>query len=282
VIRRVLTLALTMACLSCMPPSWGANGLLHPVRRPLPPEPALDHRSVEFESGGLRLRGWFFPAEAPRREITVVYLHGVGDNRASGVWIAGQLVRRGFDVLAYDSRGQGASEGDACTYGVRERHDVSRALDAVGARKAVLVGVSLGAAVALQAAPDEPRVMAVVAVASFSDLESVARERAPFVASRSQVDEALARAEREGRFRVADASPVEAARRIRIPVLLVHGAKDTETSPEHSMRIEAALGGARQFLVVEGAGHGDALGKAWPAIEAWVIDRGRPTPAATR
>ncbi len=265
-----------------MPPSWGANSLLHPARRPLPPAPGLDHRAVEFESDGLRLRGWYFPAELPRRGITVVYLHGVGDNRASGTWIAERLVRGGFDVLAYDGRAQGISEGVACTYGAHERRDLSRALDAVGATRAVLVGVSLGAAVALQAAPDDSRIVAVVAVASFADLESVARERAPFVASRGQVDEAIAMAEREGRFRVAEASPVEAARRIRIPVLLVHGAKDTETGPHHSRRIEQALGGARQLLLVEGAGHEDALGKAWPEIERWLLGCGSPAPTSTR
>jgi uncharacterized protein len=254
-----------------MPPSWGANGLLHPGRRPLPAEPTLDHRAFEYESDGLRMRGWLFPAQAPRRGVTVVYLHGIGDNRASGTWIAERLVQRGFDVLAYDGRGHGASEGDTCTYGVREKHDLSRALDALGAQKVVLVGVSLGAAVALQAAPDDPRIDAVVAVSSFADLRSIADERAPFFASRGQISDALAIAEREGRFRVADASPLEAARRIRVPVLLVHGAKDAETVPQHSLRIHDALSGARRLILVEDAGHGDALGRAWTDVESWLV-----------
>jgi hypothetical protein len=55
-----------------MPPSWAANGLLHPGRRPLPADPALGHRAVEFGSDGLLLRGWLFPAAPPRRDVTVV------------------------------------------------------------------------------------------------------------------------------------------------------------------------------------------------------------------
>jgi hypothetical protein len=54
---RALALAPLLACLACMPPAWGSNALLHPARRPVQPAPVLDHRDVELESDGLRLRG---------------------------------------------------------------------------------------------------------------------------------------------------------------------------------------------------------------------------------
>jgi uncharacterized protein len=165
----------------------------------------------------------------------------------------------------------GESEGDVCTYGVLERHDLSRALDQVGARAAVLVGASLGAAVALQAAAEDPRVVGVVAAATFADLASVAHDRAPWFASSRQVREALRLVEVEGRFPVRYASALSAAERLRIPVLIVHGADDVETRPVHSGRVNAALSGPKQLLLVAGAGHGDALGKAWDAVEAWLL-----------
>jgi pimeloyl-ACP methyl ester carboxylesterase len=202
--------------------------------------------------------------------VTVVYLHGSADNRASGVWIAEQLVKRGFDVLAYDGRAHGASGGDACTYGFFERRDLRRALDVLGIHRAILVGVSLGGAVALQAAPEDPRIVGVVAAATFSDLEAIARDRAPFVASAGQIREAFALAEREAHFRVADVSPVKAAGRIHVPVLLVHGADDRETRPVHSERVFAALAGPRQLVLVKGASHDDALERAWTEVEAWI------------
>jgi len=258
-----------LAC-ACMPPSWGAGAVLHSARRPVGPPPALAHRDVGLDSDGVALRGWLFPAAGASRGVTVVYLHGSGDNRASGVWIAEQLVRRGFDVLAYDSRAHGNSGGDACTYGYYERHDLHRALDALGIRRAILLGVSLGGAVALQETPDDSRVAGVVAVASFSDLESIARDRAPFIASGGQVRQAFALAEQEAHFRVADVSPVKAAGRIQVPVLLVHGGEDHETRPVHSERVYAALAGPRRLLLVKGAGHNDALGRVWPDVEAWI------------
>jgi pimeloyl-ACP methyl ester carboxylesterase len=268
-VRRI-ALALALAAAGCMPPAWGAGALLHPGRTRVSVVPALPHRDFAVEGDGVVLRGWDFPARPPARGPPVVYLHGIGDNRASGLWIAERLVAEGHEVVVYDGRAHGDSTGDACTYGVRERRDLSRVLDALGIRRAVLVGVSLGAAVALQAAADDPRVVGVVSSATFSDLETVARERAPFLASEAQIREAFAIASAQGGFSVADASPLRAAPRIHVPVLLVHGTGDRKTSPAHSRRVFDALGDPRRLLLVQGAGHDDALGKAWPEVEEWI------------
>ena len=91
------------------------------------------------------------------RRGTLIYLHGVADNRASGAGVIERFRKRGFDVVAYDSRAHGESDGDACTYGFYEKQDLRRVLDSVGVGPIVLVGCSLGAAVALQLAADEPR-----------------------------------------------------------------------------------------------------------------------------
>jgi alpha-beta hydrolase superfamily lysophospholipase len=138
-----------------MPPSWGAAAILHPHRRHVIRTTSLPHRDVAFENDGVILRGWRFPAMTPNRGVTVVALHGIADNRESAVWIAEQLVPKGFDVLTYDSRANGESGGDACTYGFYEKRDLSRALDQLAIQRAILVGNSLGAAVALQAAVED-------------------------------------------------------------------------------------------------------------------------------
>ena len=177
---------------------------------------------------------------------------------------------KGFDVLAYDGRAHGDSTGNACTYGVLEKQDLRRTFAQLGVRRAILVGGSLGAAVALQAAPDDPRVIAVVAASTFSDLETIARDRAPVTMRDSQVREAFALVEKQAGFRVADASPVRAASRITAPVLVIHGAKDRETSPEHSRRVYAALAGPKTLRIVEGAGHNGPLLMIWPEVEAWI------------
>ena len=68
----------------CFPPSWGAAALLHPWRNPLKTSRPATAQDITINSDGVQLKGWFFRGPAPRRG-TVIYLHGIADNRASGV-----------------------------------------------------------------------------------------------------------------------------------------------------------------------------------------------------
>jgi pimeloyl-ACP methyl ester carboxylesterase len=256
-----------------VPPDWGAAAVVHPFRSPLTARPDLPFETVRFESAGAPLEGWLFQPGAAGPGVVVVYLHGISDNRQSGLGVAHRLLPRGYAVLAFDARAHGRSGGEACSYGYHERHDVSRALDALGGPRAVLLGHSLGAAVALQAAAVDPRIEAVVAVSTFSDLRSIVEERARwFLLPPRYVTSALARAGELGRFPPEEASPVLSAARVRVPVLLLHGAADAKTPPHHSQRVAAALGGPKRLVLLPGVGHDEILGRpeAWSEIDAFL------------
>jgi pimeloyl-ACP methyl ester carboxylesterase len=273
--RRALNLlaaaALAPVVAGCVSPSWGANLLLHPPRRAPNPHPGDKLEPVEQSmDAGVKLAGWRRRAEGPRRG-TIIYLHGLASNRDAGVGIAHRFAPRGFDVLAYDSRAHGASGGDACTYGFYEKQDLARVIAGLDPGPVVLFGVSMGAAIALQEAAGDPRVTAIVAVAPISDLRTAVYERAPFFASRGNIEDALHIAESEAHFRVDDVSPVAAAPRITAPVLLIHGAADHETPPAHSRRVLEALRAPKQMILVPGIGHNDPLGAdTWNQIAAWI------------
>jgi alpha-beta hydrolase superfamily lysophospholipase len=276
--RRVALLGASVLLLSVVSivasqlPAIGAGGLLHPWRRPVvgPPPPTCS--SATFAGDGVKLAGWRCATAEPRRG-TLVYLHGVADNRTSAAGIVERFGRRGFDVVAYDSRAHGDSEGEACTYGFFEKRDLHRVLDSVGAGPIVLIGTSLGAAVALQEVAGDPRVTAVVAAETFSDLRTVVTERAPFFFSDGVIRQAILLAEELGRFRIDDVSPAAAASRIKIPVLLIHGAEDADTAPEHSQRVLTALAGPKRLILVPDAFHNQSLGgHVWGEIESWIDD----------
>jgi pimeloyl-ACP methyl ester carboxylesterase len=150
----------------------------------------------------------------------------------------------------------------------------------VSASDAILFGSSLGAAVALQAAAIEPRVRGVIAQSTFSDLDAIAQDRRPWIATAAEVEGALALAEQRGRFRVAGVSPRTAATHLRMPVLLIHGDADTETRPEHSRRVFDALAGPKRLILVAGAGHNDVLARewVWVEIERWLARIGPASP----
>lgn len=266
-----VALLLILAAAFIEAPSIAAGGLLYPARVALyntTPPGCVDR---EFAGDGLTLRGWSCASIGERRG-SVVYLHGVADNRASAVGVIDRLTKRGFEVIAYDSRAHGQSDGTICTYGFYEKRDLARVVDTLAPGPVVLIGTSLGAAVAIQGAAERSRVNGVVAAESFSDLRTVATERAPRILVPPLIARAFRVAEQRGQFDVASVSPVDAAKSLRIPVLLIHGADDVETPPEHSKRIFAALRGPKQLLLVPRAGHAHSLNAptAWAAIDRWL------------
>jgi len=225
---------------------------------------------VTFTGEGVNLVGWHCRTDV-RRRGTLIYLHGIADNRSSGAGVITRFLETGFDVIAYDSRAHGESGGDACTYGFFEKDDLRRVIDDVGGGAIVVLGTSLGAAVALQQAGRDSRITAIVAAESFSDLRRVATERAPFFFTAGIIEQAFRLAEQQARFRVDAVSPVDAAAAITAPVLVIHGAADAETPPDHARRLFAALAGPKRLVLVPGAGHNESLrGAVWIEIEEWL------------
>ena len=251
-------------------PGIGAGALLHPSRRHVHGSPPAGCENAEFAGDSVVLRGWRCRGPAPRRG-TIVYLHGSADNRTSAAGVVPLFVPRGFDVVAYDSRAHGESGGEACTYGFFEKQDLRHVMDSLPEGPIVLIGSSLGAAVSLQAAADDRRISAIVAAETFSDLRTVASERAPFFFTRRAIGRALTFAEREAHFEVDAVSPLEAAARVHVPVLVIHGGADTDTPPDHSRRVYDALGGPKCLVIVPGAPHNGSLTReTWAAIVRWI------------
>lgn len=253
-------------------PVVGAGGLLHPWRRPVSVPTPQSCEDVTFVSEEIELKGWRCRPDGRRRGV-VVYMHGVADNRTSSVGVIDRFVERDYEVVAYDSRAHGESGGTACTYGFREKGDLRRVLDQLEPGPVALIGTSLGAAVALQTAAEDSRVATVVAAETFSDLRTIVADRAPFFFTQGAIARAFQRAEREGRFVVSEVSPLAAAARVRVPVLLVHGGRDVDTPAYHSRRVFAALPGPKRLVIVPEAAHNTSLhGDVWQEIEDWIDD----------
>ncbi len=134
------------------------------------------------------------------------------------------------------------------------------------------MGISMGAAVALQAAPRDPRICALVADASFTDLRTAIEDRAGMF-TQSTIDAAIRHAELRGHFNVDGVSPLRSALNIHVPVLLLHGSLDDETPPRESQAILDAIPDPRKRLVlIAGAGHDDVFTReeTWRAIADWL------------
>src|SRR5690606_2031638 len=137
--------------------------------------------------------------------------------------------------------------------------------------RVITFGYSMGAATALQHAPDDPRVAGVVAFAPFADLDeavrSFRRKLAPWI-DEQWLLAGFERAIREVGFGFEEASTLRAMQRIRVPVLLVEGTHDANLPPKyHTRKLLAANSHAPvQLLTIKGAGHCSLCRRAWPGL----------------
>ncbi len=253
-------------------PAIGEVLILHPFRRPVKVGAPLGCEDLSIQAKGITLRAWRSDAVGDQKG-TLIYLHGHSDNRASGSGVITRFRNLGFDVFAYDSRAHGDSGGSIMTYGYLEKQDLRLLIDTLEPGPVVLMGSSLGAPVALQLAGEDTRVSAVVAAETFSDLRTILTERAPNFFPAWAVEASIERAESKGNFDIDSVSPELAAASIRAPVLLLHGAEDSDTPPMHSERVFQRLGGPRDLMLVPGVGHNQSLqGDIWPHIEQWIVN----------
>jgi pimeloyl-ACP methyl ester carboxylesterase len=129
-----------------------------------PAEFGLEFETVEFKAtDGLTLRGVWVPATGSDR--AVVILHGHGGSYDFDVYRAAPLHSAGFNVLLFDFRAHGRSEGRRITFGYEERRDMLGAIDFLQARgmhHIGLLGFSYGGMVSMLFTPTCPAVEAVI------------------------------------------------------------------------------------------------------------------------
>lgn len=155
----------------------GALLFTNPLRH-TPARPAgLIVEPVRFRAvDGVSLDGWLVPASS--RVPTVILVGGFKADRTSMVPYAGFLHAAGFNAFLYDSRGTGGSSG-MFSLGLREVKDVQGAVAYLNSRAGShihrygLLGVSLGAGVAIVAASRLPEVHAIVADSPYTDQRAV-------------------------------------------------------------------------------------------------------------
>lgn len=214
---------------------------------------------------GLKLEGWFVKGSLPLKG-TVIYLHGVSDNKISGLPLAKLFSDHGYNVFLYDSRRHGESEGSFCTYGYYEKFDLSEAITQLeklyGEKlgKVGVFGVSMGAAVALQAAGIDSRISAVAAEAPFADLHSISLDyQKHIIKVRWKIIRHLvmARAERIGKFKADEVSPLKALERISAPILFIHGKEDCLIDPQYSTLLYSRARPPKEIYFIEDASHLD-------------------------
>jgi uncharacterized protein len=203
---------------------------------------------------GKKLTGFLF--RTPGEPLgTVVHFHGNGNNATDHFPLVLFLAKRGFDLLVFDYQGYGLSEGKPTPAGTVEDGlaSVQYALDRSrpSSRGVVLLGQSLGAAVAAVVAAEDPRVKGVVLEAGFSTYRSITgrvMRKSVVLWPLSFVFPPL--------FVRDGYAPVRHVGRIAPrPVLIIHGDGDKVVPVKMAGKLFEAAGEPKSLWIVKGAGH---------------------------
>ena len=200
-----------------------------------------------------KMNAWWWPAADPSAPA-VLYLHGARWNLTGQTRRIEQLHRFGFSVFAIDYRGFGKSDGDLPSEdSVYE--DAQAAWRWLGERqpdptRRFIYGHSLGGAVAIDLAArlsaDGAKVGGLVAESTFTTLADIAAAlTSEWVPTKLILSQKF--------------DSVDKIAHVRMPVVIVHGASDRMVPSRFSEALYQAAPQPKKLLLVEGAGHNNAM-----------------------
>jgi len=144
------------------------------------PEKLFHHQSVlVFKTkDSLNLTADLYLTKSAK--ATVILLHGIRSSKEVWQKEAQWLNGLGYNAVALDMRAHGDSQGVYCTFGYKEKHDISDLLSILQEKGITtpvgIWGHSLGGAVALQALATDPRLKFGIVESAYADFSQITKD----------------------------------------------------------------------------------------------------------
>ena len=197
-------------------------------------------------SDGVKIHGWYAPAESAK--ATLVIAHGNAGNISHRYLLLRPLQRHGYNVLMYDYRGYGRSEGSPSEDGIyqdgRAALDYALALPGADSSHTFLWGTSLGGAVAVDVATQRA-VAGVILESTFTSAKDVASALYPFLPVRY--------------FLRTKLNSIGKIKALHVPVLFMHGSHDTIIPIRFGRKLFQEANEPKEFYEIPGADHNDTF-----------------------
>jgi fermentation-respiration switch protein FrsA (DUF1100 family) len=193
---------------------------------------------------GVKLHGWYAPSDSAI--ATFVIAHGNAGNISHRIEIIHALQESGFNVLMFDYRGYGRSEGSPSEEGIykdgRAAFDYARGLPQVDSQRIILWGTSLGGAVAVDIATHRPAA-GLILESTFTSAIDFAAIHYPFLPVRY--------------FMRTKLNSIDKISKIHIPLLIIHGSRDEIVPIKFGRELFAAANTPKELYEIANADHND-------------------------
>lgn len=206
----------------------------------------LEFENVSFRaSDGVKLNGWYL--QGGQDQPLVLFCHGNAGNISHRIENLRHLHELGLSIFIFDYRGYGLSEGRASEAGTY--NDMRGALDWLKekgwtAQQMIYFGRSLGAAIALQLAIEQPPA-GVILESPFTSIEAIGRELYPLLWK-------LAGWALDVRY-----DNIFKISQLKAPLLIFHGDRDEIIPQQMGKDLFERAPQPKQFYSIPGAGHND-------------------------
>ena len=226
---------------------WGFYSSIRPpkiISSLTPRDLKMNYEDVSFKTAdGLTLRGWYIPS-AKATQKTLILLHGYPADKGN-ILPALAFLHEDFNLLLFDFRYLGRSEGSYSTAGAKEVEDLLAAIQFLKSRGVKEVGVwgfSMGGAVTLMAIEKAPEIRAVISESSYASLADMTFELLPIPLLNYPIAYLVGVwAKLFLGIDVRDASPADRIRNTKIPILLIHSSADAVIPFSHARLLQQAL-----------------------------------------
>jgi alpha-beta hydrolase superfamily lysophospholipase len=247
------------------------------VNNPRPRNKILPSRKFEI----IRLKSnkeiecWYVPR--PGAQGTIVIFHGYSGDKSSMLDKAEEFYQLGFNTMLVDFMGSGGSEGKQTTIGYFEAEQVKTSfeyLKAKGEKNIFLFGTSMGSVAIMKAVHDyELNPGGIIIECPFGSMYKTVCARFKLMNAPAFPMAALLVfwGGVQNGFWAFGHNPIEYAKSIRSPTLLLYGAEDKKVSKEEIDEIFTNLKGIKQLKIYQQAGHENLLSKY---KSQWVNDIG--------
>lgn len=237
----------------------GARFYLRPDRALRLPENTPEKFGAEYQNitltteDEISLAAWYTP---PQNGALILVAHGYGAARSAKMHAF--FAQHGYGVLSWDARAHGSSEGELCTWGVRETLDVAAALDFATRQESVQAiggyGQSMGAVTLIEAAGvSSSPIEALVADSAFAHIEDMLAKLVSLPVLRPGIRFFI---RLKTGLKTEDLRPVEVIGKISPrAVMILHGLSDSTVPPNAAKRLYENSGEPRQLWTEPGVDH---------------------------
>ena len=243
---------------------WGFYSSIRPPKilsTLTPRDLKMGYEDVSFRTADrLTLRGWHIPS-AKTTDKTLILLHGYPADKGD-ILPALAFLHGDFNLLLFDFRYLGESEGSYSTAGAKEVEDLLAAIrfiKSTGIKEVGEWGFSMGGAGALMAIEKAPEIRAVISESSYSSLAQMALQLFGIPLLNYPVAYLVGFwANLFLGIDLRDVSPAERVRNATIPILLIHSSTDAVIPFSHAQSLREALANnsRAEFWFKEGFVHG--------------------------